>query len=80
MHNDSVDDSNFRIHTKHGDALVDDLIKGTPDYLPKQICKDFEQKHEIRLSCMQAWSMKEKAKEKIHGMLQSSYNLLPWMC
>ena len=78
-----MDDSNFSkpiIRTKHRGALVDDLIKGTPNYLPKQICKDVEQQYGMCLSHMQAWSMKEKAKERIHGMPQSSYKLLPWQC
>ena len=83
MHNHSMDNSTFHktvIRTKHGGALVDDLIKGTHDYFPKQICKDFERRYGMCLSYVQALCMKEKAKERIHGMLQSSYKLLPWMC
>ena len=26
------------------------------------------------------WNMKEKSKERIHGMPKFSYKLLPWMC
>ena len=75
MHNHSVDNSTFQkpvIHTKHGGALVDDLIKETLDHLPKKICKDFERYYGMRLSYVHAWSMKEKNKEMIHGR--------PWMC
>lgn len=28
----------------------------------------------------QAWNMKEKSKERIHGLPKYSYKLLPWMC
>ena len=42
MHSHLFDNSTFHkpiIRTKNGCALVDDLIKGTPYYLPKQICR-----------------------------------------
>ena len=83
MHNHSVDDLTFGkpiFCTKHGGALVDDLIKWTLDCLPKQICKDFELHNGMHLSYVQAWSMHKKAKERIHGMPQSSYTLLSWLC
>ena len=45
MHNHLVDDATFGkpvIHTKQKGALVDDVIKGRTNYLPRQLCKDFE--------------------------------------
>ena len=82
MHNHLVDDVTFHklvISTKHGGALVDDVIKGTLDYLPRLLCKDFEGQCGMHMSYAQAWNMKEKSKERIHGMPQFSYKLLPWM-
>ena len=71
MHNHSVDNVTFHklvISTKHGGALVDDVIKGTPDYLPRLLSKDFERQCGMPMSYVQAWNMKEKSKERIHGM------------
>ena len=34
----------------------------------------------MRLTYVQAWHIKEKAKERIYGQLKNFYKLLPWMC
>ena len=83
IHNHSMDNANFRkpvVRTKHDGALVDDVIIETLDYLPKQLCKDFEWQYGMHLTYAQAWNMKEKSKEMICGIPQCSYKLLPWMC
>ena len=53
MHNHFVDDATFGkpiVLTKCGSAFVDDVIKATLDYFPRQICKDFEQKYGMHLT------------------------------
>lgn len=63
MHNHPADDANFGkpvICTKQGGALVDDIIKATPDYLFGQLHKDFERQYRMPLTHKQAWSMKQK--------------------
>ena len=45
MHNHSMDHVTFGklvIRTEHEDVLVDDVIEGTHDYLPRKLCKVFE--------------------------------------
>ena len=58
--------------------MIDDVICSNPDYLPRQICKDFCRQYGMQLNYCQAWNLKEKAKERIHGVPQCSYKLLPW--
>ena len=44
IHNHSVDDVSFGqpvVHTKRGGRTMDDVIRGSPDYLPRKLCKDF---------------------------------------
>ncbi|XP_034683284.1 uncharacterized protein LOC117912709 [Vitis riparia] len=60
--------------------MIDDVIRSNPDYLPRQICKDFRRQYGMQLNYCQAWNLKEKAKERIHGVPQCSYKLLPWLC
>ena len=60
--------------------MIDDVIRSNLDYLPHQICKDFHRQYEMQLNYCQAWNLKEKAKEWIHGVPQCSYKLLPWLC
>ncbi|KAL6319998.1 hypothetical protein AAG906_037075 [Vitis piasezkii] len=43
-------------------------------------CIDFVRQHGIQLTYLQAWQMKEKAKERIYGQPKNYYKLLPWMC
>ena len=42
--------------------MVDDVIRGSLDYLPRQLCKDFVRQYGITLTYSQAWNMKEKSK------------------
>ncbi|RVW22071.1 hypothetical protein CK203_117769 [Vitis vinifera] len=48
--------------------VIDDMIRANPDYLPRQICEDFERQHGVKLTYNQAWKCKEKAKERIFGL------------
>ncbi|RVW78636.1 hypothetical protein CK203_046747 [Vitis vinifera] len=41
---------------------------------------DFVRQHGIQLTYLQAWQMKEKAKECIYGQPKNYYKLLSWMC
>ena len=61
-------------------VLTNDVIKATPDCMPRQICKDFERQHGIRMTYSQAWQYREKVKERIFGLSDNSYKLLPWLC
>ena len=33
--------SKVKVSSKRGDVIVEDVFRTTPDYLPRQICKDF---------------------------------------
>ncbi|KAL6314467.1 hypothetical protein AAG906_025952 [Vitis piasezkii] len=82
-HNHSLEDvSIFEpvVRCNRATTMIDDVIRSNPDYLPRQICKDFRRQYEMQLNYCQAWNLKEKAKEKIHGVPQCSYKLLPWLC
>ena len=57
--------SKVRVSSKRGVVVVEDVFRTTPDYLPHQICKDFERDHGVQLTYNQAWHLKEKAK-KVH--------------
>ena len=57
IHNQSIEDVSFgqpAVHTKRGGRMVDDVIRGSPDYLPRQLCKDFVQQYGITLTYSQA--------------------------
>ncbi|KAL6323843.1 hypothetical protein AAG906_005838 [Vitis piasezkii] len=60
--------------------VIDDVIWSTLEYQPRQICKDFMRQHGIQLTYLQAWQMKEKAKERIYGLPKNYYKLLSWIC
>ncbi|KAL6320887.1 hypothetical protein AAG906_010696 [Vitis piasezkii] len=52
--------------------------KGNPRFA-RQICKDLS-RYGVSLSYKQAWTYKEMAKERIYGLPENSYMLLPWLC
>ena len=60
--------------------VMDDVVRSTPEYQPRQICKDFVRQHGIQLTYLQAWKIKENVKERIYGLPKNYYKLLPWMC
>ena len=75
-HNHSLDDiasSQPSIRAKHVSKMIGDVIRSTPDYQPRQICKDFVRQHGLRLSYNQAWHLKEKVKELIYGIPKNYY-------
>ena len=63
-----------------GACVIEQVIRATPQYLPRQICKDFRSQYGVSLSYKQAWTYKEMAKERIYGLLENSYMLLQWLC
>ncbi|WJZ96735.1 hypothetical protein VitviT2T_015388 [Vitis vinifera] len=63
-----------------GAVVVEDVFRTTLEYLPRQICKDFERDHGVQLTYNQAWHLKEKAKECVYGSPRESYAYLPWLC
>ncbi|XP_010661450.1 uncharacterized protein LOC104881823 [Vitis vinifera] len=72
--------SKVRVSSKRGAVVVEDVFRTTPEYLPRQICKDFERDHGVQLTYNQAWHLKEKAKERVYGSPRASYAYLPWLC
>ncbi|RVW46129.1 hypothetical protein CK203_076182 [Vitis vinifera] len=72
--------SKVKVSSKRGAVVVEDVFRTTPDYLPRQICKDFERDHGVQLTYNQAWHLKEMAKERIYGVPRDSYTFLPWLC
>ncbi|XP_034674329.1 uncharacterized protein LOC117905534 [Vitis riparia] len=71
----------LRVYTyQRGVVVVEDVFRTTPEYLPRQICKDFERDHGVQLTYNQAWHLKEKAKERLYGSPRASYAFLPWLC
>ena len=83
VHNHSLEDvssSQPLIRSNRASLVIDDVIRSTPNYQPSQICKDFVRQHGMQLTYLQAWQMKEKAKECIYGQPKYYYKLLPWMC
>ncbi|RVW13636.1 hypothetical protein CK203_088779 [Vitis vinifera] len=72
--------SKVKVSSKRGAVVVEDVFRTTPDYLPHQICKDFERDHGVQLTYNQAWHLKEKAKERIYGAPRESYTFVPWLC
>ncbi|XP_059597199.1 uncharacterized protein LOC132254763 [Vitis vinifera] len=83
VHNHCLEDvalSQPLVRSTHASLLIDDVIRSTPEYQPRQICKDFVRQHDIQLTYLQTWQIKEKAKERIYGQPKNYYKLLPWMC
>ncbi|KAL6323592.1 hypothetical protein AAG906_039183 [Vitis piasezkii] len=83
VHNHCLEDvvlSQPLVRSTRASLVIDDVIRSTPEYQPRQICKDFVRQHGIQLTYLQAWQMKEKAKERIYGQPKNYYKLLPWMC
>lgn len=65
-HNHSLDDaasSQPTIRANRSSMIMDEVIRSTLDYLPRQTCKDFIRQNGMRLSYGQAWYLREKAKE-----------------
>ncbi|XP_059591763.1 uncharacterized protein LOC100245246 isoform X1 [Vitis vinifera] len=82
-HNHSLEDvaaCQPLVRSNRASLLIDDVIRSTPDYQPRQICKDFQRQHGMQLTYLQAWNIKEKANERIYGEPKNYYKLLPWMC
>ena len=46
--------SKVRVSSKRGAIVVEDVFRTTPDYLPRQICKDFERDLGVQLTYNQA--------------------------
>ncbi|RVW54406.1 hypothetical protein CK203_068411 [Vitis vinifera] len=72
--------SKVRVSSKRGAVVVEDVFRTTPEYLPRQICKDFERDHGVQLTYNQAWHLKEKTKERVYRSPRASYEYLPWLC
>ena len=56
-HNHSLDDvssSQPMIRANRASMVIDDVIRLTPEYQPRQICKDFVRQHGLRLTYCQA--------------------------
>ena len=68
------------VHCNQATTMIDNVICSNPNYLSRQICKDFHRQYKMQLNYCQAWNLKEKAKEQNHGVPQCSYKLLPWLC
>ena len=83
MHNHCLEDvalSQPLVRSTRASLVIDDVIWSTPEYQPRQICKDFIRQHGIQLTYLQALQMKKKAKECIYGQPKNYYKLLSWMC
>ena len=72
--------SKVKVSSKRGTVVVEDVFRTTLNYLPRQICKDFECDHGVQLTYNQAWHLKEKAKECIFGAPRESYTFVFWLC
>ncbi|KAL6329414.1 hypothetical protein AAG906_018053 [Vitis piasezkii] len=46
--------SKVRVSSKRGLVVVEDVFITTPNYLPRQICKDYERDHGVELTYNQA--------------------------
>ncbi|XP_010665184.1 uncharacterized protein LOC104882695 [Vitis vinifera] len=82
-HNHSLEDvvvCQPLVRSNRASLLIDDVIRSTPDYQPRQICKDFQRQHGMQLTYLQLWNIKEKANERIYREPKYYYKLLPWMC
>ena len=79
-HRHTVDDivsSQPLVRCNRVSMVIDDVIRCTPEYMPRQICKDLVREHGVRLTYVQAWYIEEKAKEIIYGQPKNFYKLLP---
>ena len=57
LHNHSLEDvasSQPLVRSNRASLLIDDVIWSTPDYQPRQICKDFQRQHRMQLTYLQA--------------------------
>ncbi|XP_058216949.1 uncharacterized protein LOC131327838 [Rhododendron vialii] len=81
LHN-AEDASNYKLtfRSKQVGLLFKNRIVDKPEYLPRDICKDFEHVFQCRLNYSQGWRAKEKAKEAITGPPSMTFHLVPWMC
>ncbi|KAK6942929.1 MULE transposase domain [Dillenia turbinata] len=76
------DESNFKstMKPKFILELVGEKITSSPNYLPREICKDIESAFDVKLSYQQSWRTKEKARLAIFGKTEDSYKLVPHLC
>ncbi|KAL6329518.1 hypothetical protein AAG906_021526 [Vitis piasezkii] len=58
---------------RRGACVIEQVIRATPQYLSRQICKDFKSRYGVSLSYKQAWTYKEMTKDRIYGLLENSY-------
>ncbi|KAF7127050.1 hypothetical protein RHSIM_Rhsim11G0055700 [Rhododendron simsii] len=81
LHN-AEDASNYKLtfRSKQVGLLFKNQIVEKPEYLPRDICKDFEHAFQCRLNYSQGWRAKEKTKEAITGPPSMTFHLVPWMC
>ena len=77
---DNLVSSQPLVRCNQASKVIDDAIRCTPENMSRQICKDFVQEHGMHLTYVQAWHIKENAKEIIYGQPKNFYKLLPWMC
>ncbi|KAH7856666.1 hypothetical protein Vadar_004037 [Vaccinium darrowii] len=68
------------IRTKQVGLIFKNKILDKPQFLPRDICKEFEVALGCRLTYNQGWRAKERAKEAINGPPSASFHLVPWMC
>ena len=57
IHNHIAQDecsSKVKVSSKRGVVVIKDVFRTTPEYLPHQICKDFECDHGVELTYNQA--------------------------
>ena len=64
---DNVVASQPIVRSDRAAVVIDEVIRSTPEYQPRQICKDFVREHGMRLIYCQAWKIKENAKDRIYG-------------
>ncbi|KAH7842268.1 hypothetical protein Vadar_003374 [Vaccinium darrowii] len=81
IHNAS-DGSSYKatISSKQVGLFFKNKIVQKPSFLPRDICNEFENAFQYRMSYKQGWRAKEHAKECISGPPSSCFHLLPWMC
>ena len=57
VHNHCLEDvvlSQPLVRSTRASLVIDDVIRSTPEYQPRQICKDFVRQHDIQLTYLQA--------------------------
>ena len=57
-HSHTIDDvvaSQPVVRSNRAAVVIDEVIRSTPEYQPRQICKDFVREHGMRLTYCQAW-------------------------